>query len=262
MRSVRKTALLVLSVLLGLAAAASAGDNASATFSLTSGEEIASVGPGETVTVQIGASDLVGVKQIDIFLDVSPASAFDLAATAYEVPTSWLANGPPVVETDAVGTTANYFSATLTAATGFSDETNATITVEKISVGPSSSERDEFDEGDLGMSITLNLTPTAVRESMELPTTTTLAQNYPNPFNPVTKIRFDLNGAASVTLTVYNAAGQVVRTLIAGEFMEPGTYSQTWDGRDTPGDKVGSGIYFYQLRAGSFTSMKKMTLVQ
>jgi flagellar hook assembly protein FlgD len=44
--------------------------------------------------------------------------------------------------------------------------------------------------------------------------------------------------------------------------MEAGIYNLTWDGRNTAGDQVGSGIYFYQLQAGSFTSMKKMTLLK
>ena len=71
-----------------------------------------------------------------------------------------------------------------------------------------------------------------------------------------------MRARASVTLTVYNAAGQAVRTLVAGQLMEAATYNLTWDGRTAAGDMVGSGIYLYELRAGSFSSMKKMTLVQ
>jgi hypothetical protein len=109
--------------------------------------------------------------------------------------------------------------------------------------------------------VQISLAPTAVQQSA-LPTATALAQNYPNPFNPETNIRFDLSSAASVTLTVYGSAGQVVRTLVAGEFMEAGSYNLTWDGRNGAGDMVGSGVYFYELKAGSFSSMKKMTLLQ
>ena len=514
-RSVRKTAPLVLALLLALAAAASAGDNASATFSLTSAEEFTGIGPGETVTVQIAAAGLVGVKQIEIRLAVSPASAFDLAATTYEYPAGFISPGAPeVIGTDTVrAAAANLMSATtgdldmgtitLTTAAGFTAETEATITVAKISVGPSSQERDVFGAAALGMSITVNppappvieptlsassaadmskdfsavgdgdeadgsdgeaalgvvftdntgaavagqaitwtisndggetvyvlapsttsvaagaevtvsgtsdadgaatltldaegdkfaastsvsvtvsttapnsdavsrelsvdfsvtwdvpvpaelasfagqitadqevlliwgvasqssnlgwevyrsvddvlyervsgliagegttdafrtyefvdadapvaevvfyhlrqidldgsatrseviqiaFAPTAVELSM-LPTATALAQNFPNPFNPETNIRFDLSGATTVTLTVYDAAGQAVRSLVAGEFMEAGTYNLTWDGRNGAGDMVGSGIYFYEMRAGSFTLMKKMTLLQ
>ena len=95
-----------------------------------------------------------------------------------------------------------------------------------------------------------------------LPMATSLAQNYPNPFNPETTIRFDLSEGSTVTLTVYDAAGQAVRTLASGEYMAAGTYNLRWDGRNAGGELVGSGIYFYELRAGAFTSMKKMTLLQ
>ena len=514
-KSVRSTAPLAMALLLALAAAVSAGDNAGATFSLTSAAEFDGVGPGETVTVEIAASGLVGVKQVDIYLAASPADAFDLAATAYTVPAGFIAPGAPsVIGTDTVRAAAANFLAgtdgdlalgtiTLTTAAGFTAETEATITVATISVGPSSSERDVFDAAALGMSITVNppappvieptlaassaadmskdfsavgagdaadgsdgeaalgvvftdntgaaaagqaitwtvtnnggemvyvlaptattvaagseaivsgttdgsgaagltldaegdkfaastsvsvtaatsstnsdgeardldamfsvtwdvpvpaelasfagqisadndilltwgvasqssnlgwevyrsvddfmyervsgliagegttdafrtyeyvdadapaadvvyyylrqldldgtasrsdviqvtMAPTAVQQGM-LPTATALAQNFPNPFNPDTSIRFDLSGAGTVSVTVYDAAGQVVRALVAGEFMEAGSYNVTWDGRNAGGDQVGSGVYFYELRAGAFSSIRKMTLLQ
>lgn len=95
-----------------------------------------------------------------------------------------------------------------------------------------------------------------------LPTVSALWQNFPNPFNPETTISFDLSGAAVVSLAVYDAAGQVVRTLVAGQSMPAGQYRQSWDGRSDAGVKVGSGVYFCQLKAGDFSSIKKMTLVQ
>lgn len=61
---------------------------------------------------------------------------------------------------------------------------------------------------------------------------------------------------------MYDITGQAVRSLVSGEFMKAGTYNLTWDGRNTAGDMVGSGIYFYELRAGSFNSVKKMLLLQ
>lgn len=102
--------------------------------------------------------------------------------------------------------------------------------------------------------------PTAIVEQA-LPLVTELAQNYPNPFNPETTIHFDLATETSVTLRVYDMTGQVVRTLVQGS-LQPGTYTQLWDGRNTAGIKVGSGVYFYELQAGSFSSKKKMTLLQ
>lgn len=88
-----------------------------------------------------------------------------------------------------------------------------------------------------------------------------LRQNYPNPFNPETTIRFDLGEEAFVSLRIYDGLGQVVRTL-AEAALPSGSYSKVWDGRDARGLRVGSGVYYYELRAGTFTSMKKMTLLQ
>ena len=94
-----------------------------------------------------------------------------------------------------------------------------------------------------------------------VPLSNALQQNYPNPFNPGTTIRFDLAEGAFVTLRIYDGLGQVVRTLTEAA-LPAGSYSKSWDGRDARGLRVGSGVYHYELRAGAFTSMKKMTLVQ
>ena len=94
-----------------------------------------------------------------------------------------------------------------------------------------------------------------------LPAVNALWQNYPNPFNPETTISFDLSQESFVSLTIYDMTGQVVRTLVKGE-LSAGHYKSVWDGRDERGAKVGSGVYFYRLDAGEFSSMKKMILLQ
>ncbi|MBT7861960.1 MAG: T9SS type A sorting domain-containing protein [Gemmatimonadetes bacterium] len=94
-----------------------------------------------------------------------------------------------------------------------------------------------------------------------LPNATALAQNYPNPFNPETSIRFDIATEANVTVRIFDITGQVVRTLVAGT-LSAGSYTELWDGRSDSGIRVGSGVYFYELKAGAFNSLKKMTLVQ
>ena len=104
------------------------------------------------------------------------------------------------------------------------------------------------------------LAPTAVLEQA-LPLATALAQNYPNPFNPETTIHFDLAGESGVSLRVFDMTGQVVRTLVRGS-LPAGSYTELWDGRNEMGVKVGSGVYFYELQAGSFSSKRKMTLLQ
>ena len=254
---------LVLAVTFALAGWAYAGDNAGASFRMTGVEGSTDAGPGDTVKVQIEASGLVDVREMDIQLDVSPPGAFDLAETAYEVSTDWLVSSlSEGFGNDEGGGETVYFSAILMTAPGFTPETEARINIGRISLGASNLERDNFNGNDLGLSLTIN-PATAVRGENGIPTkATTLAQNFPNPFNPTTSIHFDLSSASSVTLRVYDAAGQVVITLIEDEFRDAGAYDLSWDGRTAGGDRVGSGIYFYRLRAGVFTSMKKMTLVQ
>ena len=84
-----------------------------------------------------------------------------------------------------------------------------------------------------------------------------LSQNYPNPFNPSTTIAYQIPQASTVTLKVYNISGQEVTTLVnAGQ--AAGQYSVQWDGTDSRGQTVSSGIYVYQLRAGRYLESKTM----
>jgi len=100
-----------------------------------------------------------------------------------------------------------------------------------------------------------------------LPKSFSLSQNYPNPFNPNTTIRFEIGvgggnqAAVNTTLKVYNILGQVVKTLV-NEPKLPGIYYLTWDGKNEQGEKVSSGLYFYQLRAGNYNETKKMVLLK
>jgi len=89
----------------------------------------------------------------------------------------------------------------------------------------------------------------------------TLSQNVPNPFNPQTTIRFTLPQNERVALAIYNANGQLVKTLASGEKAR-GTYDITWDGRDSKGNSVSSGVYFYRLSAGKFSETRKMVLLK
>ncbi len=94
-----------------------------------------------------------------------------------------------------------------------------------------------------------------------LPTAFAVEQNYPNPFNPATEIRFALPGASDVEITIYNALGQKVNTLVNRKF-DAGFHSVKWNGTDERGSGVSSGIYFYRVSAGAFSSVKKMLLVK
>jgi hypothetical protein len=85
-----------------------------------------------------------------------------------------------------------------------------------------------------------------------------LYRNAPNPIQAQTVIRYDLPKSTEVELAVYDVAGRRVRTLADG-VMGPGVFAATWDGRDAGGRAVGSGVYFYRLRAGAFEATRKMT---
>jgi outer membrane protein assembly factor BamB len=89
-----------------------------------------------------------------------------------------------------------------------------------------------------------------------------LRQNSPNPFvasGRGTSIQYGLAKPCHASLNVYDAAGRLVRTLVH-EQKKAGLYRVDWNGEDSHGKAVGSGVYFYSLHAGSFTDTKKMTL--
>ncbi len=92
--------------------------------------------------------------------------------------------------------------------------------------------------------------------STEVPSDFALEQNYPNPFNPVTKINFSLPKAEYVKLTIYDALGREIETLVS-ENLNPGTYQAEWNGSN-----YASGVYFYRLQAGSYSETKSMMLVK
>ena len=98
------------------------------------------------------------------------------------------------------------------------------------------------------------------------PDTTTLLANYPNPFNPETWIPYQLAHDTNVTLTIYDIKGAVVRRLDLGHQMA-GYYADRikaayWDGRNSLGEPVGSGVYFYQLQAEDFSAIRKMVILK
>lgn len=99
----------------------------------------------------------------------------------------------------------------------------------------------------LGQPITAKLTPRAY----------SLSQNYPNPFNPSTTIELALPTAGEYTLTIYNVNGQVVKTFSGTA--EAGWQKIVWNTNES---NVASGVYFYRVNAGSFSSVKKMVLLK
>jgi hypothetical protein len=88
-----------------------------------------------------------------------------------------------------------------------------------------------------------------------------LGQNYPNPFNPSTTIGYTVASDSPVQITIFNVKGQRVATLVDA-LKTPGNYNATWDGRNDQGRLVATGVYFYRLRVGSYSSVKKMVLLK
>ena len=83
-----------------------------------------------------------------------------------------------------------------------------------------------------------------------------LNQNYPNPFNPSTTVSFTIPKASNVKLNIYNQIGQQVGELV-NRNLEAGSYNYTWNA-----ENQSSGIYFYELQANEFKSVRKMTLIK
>jgi hypothetical protein len=88
------------------------------------------------------------------------------------------------------------------------------------------------------------------------PINATLFANYPNPFNPSTKIKFTLFVDNRVKINIYNTVGQLIETLVDKE-MESGYHEVNFDA-----SRLASGVYLYQLQAGSFVETKKMVLLR
>jgi flagellar hook assembly protein FlgD len=101
----------------------------------------------------------------------------------------------------------------------------------------------------------------------QIPTSFVLKQNYPNPFNPTTKISFALPVQANVTLRIYNTIGQEVATLF-NDIANAGNFEVQWNGQNSAGMSVASGMYFYRLDASPthggahFTQVNKMVFLK
>lgn len=94
-----------------------------------------------------------------------------------------------------------------------------------------------------------------------IPNQFSLAQNYPNPFNPTTVINYQLPVNSQVQLIIYDLAGRIVKTLVS-EHQSAGHHNVTWDATDDYDRRVASGVYLYLIRAGDFTSQRKLILMK
>lgn len=107
----------------------------------------------------------------------------------------------------------------------------------------------------------VSLVITSVEARSGIPKEFVLEQNYPNPFNPETTIRYQLPQAGHVELTIFNALGEKVRTLVDRR-EAAGSYQVRWDGRGDGGKAVSSGLYLYRIQTGHFVQTRKMLVLR
>ncbi|NQT27313.1 alginate lyase family protein [candidate division KSB1 bacterium] len=96
--------------------------------------------------------------------------------------------------------------------------------------------------------------------SNNFPTDYSLQQNYPNPFNPETVIEYRIHKNSDIHLDIYNQSGQVIRSLVHAN-MQPGQYRVIWDGRNSKGWSMPSGVYMARLKSGLQVKSIKMVLI-
>ena len=134
----------------------------------------------------------------------------------------------------------------------------------------------EVSDGWLTATQTLSITVTAsegaganpapTQTTVISPVTTALLPNYPNPFNPETWIPYHLAKDSNIEITIYDARGTIVRRLELGH-QSAGYYTKRnraayWNGRNTLGEQVPSGVYFYHLQAGNVSLLRKMVILK
>jgi hypothetical protein len=84
----------------------------------------------------------------------------------------------------------------------------------------------------------------------------------PNPFNPHVNLRYTVPSNSTVSLKIYDVSGRVVRTLLDNKVEMAGFHSVSWDGRDSAGNAVASGVYVAQFEAGQYVTADKVVLLK
>ena len=109
-------------------------------------------------------------------------------------------------------------------------------------------------------------TEISVDPKFTIPTKNRLMQNYPNPFNQSTRIPFILAQDSPVVITIYNEIGKLIKTFDLGK-RQAGYYTKEggsvyWDGKNSHGELVASGFYFYEIRTKNYTSARCMIILK
>ena len=103
--------------------------------------------------------------------------------------------------------------------------------------------------------------PTSIDDPTVTPAGITLMGNYPNPFNPLTTLQFNMDKAAPAQMQIFNQKGQLVKSFEI-QTTQKGINKLQWDGTDNGGMSVSSGVYYFRLKSGSYSSTKKMILMK
>jgi predicted extracellular nuclease len=132
----------------------------------------------------------------------------------------------------------------------------------QVGVGTELSLDSYFNGGDVELPA-INMAKNSSEAAAEtvLPEEYMLEQNYPNPFNPSTTINFQLPVTDNIRIDIYNSLGQLVKTLVKGEF-DAGYHQAVWNGRDNHGSRVASGMYIYRFQSSKLVKSYKMILLK
>jgi len=142
----------------------------------------------------------------------------------------------------------------------FREDLPTAVLVMDLSISPSNQKIRAVTHGN-GVYERSLIKPTSVTDQSPTVTSFQLFQNYPNPFNPETEIKFSIPEPGFVTLKIFNSLGKEIRTVVANGY-PAGEFSTIWDGKDSFGNPVSAGTYFYKIKAGDFETSKIMTLMR
>jgi len=107
--------------------------------------------------------------------------------------------------------------------------------------------------------VTLHVSDTGIEG--RIPTELVLFGNYPNPAGPTTSIYFSIPEPAAASVSVYDVAGRLVKTISSDE-MPAGRHEISWDGRNRSGERVSSGVYFYRLDVAGESKTSKLLVIK
>jgi len=117
------------------------------------------------------------------------------------------------------------------------------------------------DSANPATTVALHIQTTSNTDDNNAPLVTVLEGNYPNPFSNETTFRFTTKEQGKISISIYNAKGQLVKTLVNGNY-KAGHHSLTWNGKDDHGNRLSSGLYIYRMQASGVTQTRKMMLMK